>query len=120
MSILKIVAAATMLVCGLIGTAQADLVTLVAKGQVTNVPNYATGGGEAVDPKKIPFSIGDEIRVVFTFESLTPLLYFGACNGGSGIYYTRSLATTGIVSVADVSGVITSSPYTTSFIWDCA
>jgi hypothetical protein len=67
-------------------TPHAELVTWVIKAPVTSIENvtYATypDGPPIVDPNKIPFAVGDEIRIVVTYDTAIPARTLDSCGAG--------------------------------------
>ena len=71
---------------GCVSSIRAEPVTWVVQGTVTLVANYRDRmPGDpppvccgpppvAVDPASIPFAVGDQFRLLFTYESDTPLV----------------------------------------------
>ena len=90
-------------------------VTWEVKGSIADIYNVDNSGPypypnprpPAVDPKKIPFAVGDQVRFLVTYDSLTPPSASNGCFGGSGVYEFNGAVTGGAVATGSVTGAIT-------------
>ena len=88
--------------------ATGEEVTWELKGVISHVQNVDLDfrSALAVDPESIPFAVGDEIRLLVTYDAATPgeLRTDSGCPLGSPSYYFFNPITGGAISIGQVQG----------------